>query len=413
MNRWKRVILITLDGVGVGAQPDADAYGDAGADTLGHVARACDELCLPNLAQLGLGNIVPVAGVAPAAHPLAAYGRMQEASAGKDTTTGHWEIAGLIQREPFPSYPLGFPEEIMAAFRRKTRLDPLGNIAASGTEILRRLGEEHCRTGRPIVYTSVDSVFQIAAHEEVIPVEKLYDICRTAREILDPYRICRVIARPFAGQNAESFKRTAGRRDFSMEPNGITLLDRLLQAKLEVHGIGKIKDIFAGRGLSSSVSSSSNADGMIKTTEALSLVKNGLIFTNLVDFDTLFGHRLDPIGFGRALEGFDRWLPGFMAVMDEGDLLILTADHGCDPTTPGTDHTREYVPLLVWHKGLREGFSLGVRETFADLAATVGELFSLPMENGTGFAEQLESCDPAATPDRGKTSTGRERSISE
>jgi phosphopentomutase len=386
---WRRVILITLDGVGVGAQPDAATYGDEGADTLGHVALACGGLHLPNLVRLGLGNVAPVAGVSPVVAPLAAHGRMLEMSAGKDTTTGHWEIAGLIQQRPFPSFPCGFPAEIMAAFRRETGLDPLGNTAASGTEILRQLGEEHCRTGRPIVYTSVDSVFQIAAHEEIICVDALYDLCRVARKILDPYRICRVIARPFKGKGAEDFKRTHRRRDFSLEPNGITLLDRLRGANLEVHGVGKIRDIFAGRGITSATCSSGNTDGMEKTLKALSCVEKGLIFTNLVDFDTLYGHRLDPVGFGRALEEFDRWLPDFMAAMEKDDLLIITADHGCDPTTPGTDHTREYVPLLCWHKKAESGYPLGVRRTFADIAATVANLFSIQMENGTGFLNEL------------------------
>jgi phosphopentomutase len=386
---WRRVILITLDGVGIGAQPDAADYGDSDADTLGHVAEACGGLRLPNLARLGLGNIAPVAGVDPAVSPVAACGRMLERSAGKDTTTGHWEITGLIQEQPFPSFPQGFPPEIITAFQRETGLEPLGNFAASGTEILRQLGEEHCRTGRPIVYTSVDSVFQIAAHEEVISVDRLYDLCRIARRILDPFRICRVIARPFVGGGADDFRRTAGRRDFSLEPNGTTLLDRMAAAGLEVYGIGKIRDIFAGRGITSAVGSSSNVDGMGKTLQALSLLEKGIIFTNLVDFDTHFGHRLDAPGFGRALEEFDLWLPGFMTAMADGDLLMITADHGCDPTTSGTDHTREYVPLLCWHKEMACGRALGLRGTFADVAATVADIFSLKMENGTSFGEDL------------------------
>jgi phosphopentomutase len=386
---WRRVVLITLDGVGVGAQPDAARYGDAGTDTLGHVAAACGGLRLPNLARLGLGNITPVAGVEAVSSPEASWGRMLERSAGKDTTTGHWELAGLVQERPFPSFPEGFPPEIIAAFKKETGLEPLGNIAASGTEILRQLGEEHCRTGRPIVYTSVDSVFQIAAHEDILPVDRLYEICRIARRILDPYQVCRVIARPFVGKGAEDFRRTPSRRDFSLEPNGTTLLDLLKNAGCQVYGVGKIRDIFAGRGLTGFVKSVSNADGMEKTAQALSLVEKGLIFTNLVDFDMLYGHRLDAAGFGRALEEFDRWLPGFMAAMTPGDLLILTADHGCDPTTPGTDHTRESVPLLCWHPRMTGGRSLGVRRTFADVAATVAELFSLPMDCGDSFACKL------------------------
>ncbi len=386
---WRRVVLITLDGVGVGAQPDAVRYGDAAADTLGHVAAGCGGLRLPNLAGLGLGNIASVAGVEVVASPEAAWGRMLERSAGKDTTTGHWELAGLVQEQPFPTFPEGFPPEIIDAFKKETGLDPLGNIAASGTEILRQLGEEHCRTGRPIVYTSVDSVFQIAAHEDILPVDRLYEICGIARRILNPYQVCRVIARPFVGRGAEDFRRTARRRDFSLEPNGTTLLDLLKKAGCQVYGVGKIHDIFAGRGLTGSVGSVSNADGMEKTAQALSLVEKGLIFTNLVDFDMLYGHRLDVAGFGRALEEFDCWLPGFMATMTPGDLLILTADHGCDPTTPGTDHTRESVPLLCWHPRMTGGRPLGVRPTFADVAATVGALFSLPMGCGTSFADDL------------------------
>jgi phosphopentomutase len=298
-------------------------------------------------------------------------------------------LAGLIQDQPFPTFPQGFPAEIIATFKKETGLDPLGNLAASGTEILRSLGEEHCRTGRPIVYTSVDSVFQIAAHEDILPVDRLYEICRIARRILDPYQICRVIARPFVGSSAADFRRTPRRRDFSLEPNGTTLLDRLQQVGCQVYGVGKISDIFAGRGLTGAVGSTSNADGMEKTAQALDLVDNGLIFTNLVDFDMLYGHRLDVAGFGRALEEFDRWLPGFMAAFGPGDLLVLTADHGCDPTTPGTDHTRESVPLLCWHPQMSAGRSLGIRQSFADVAATVGALFSLDVDCGTSFADDL------------------------
>lgn len=381
---WRRVVLITLDGVGVGALPDAKAYGDEGANTLLHVAEACSGLCLPTLQGLGLGNILSFPGVPSVDIAGAAFGRMRERSAGKDTTTGHWELAGVVQADPFPTYPQGFPAEIMAAFRRETGLDPLGNIAASGTEILRQLGEEHVRSGRPIVYTSSDSVFQIAAHEEVVPVEKLYEICRTARRLLDPFRIGRVIARPFLGSCAADFKRTSRRHDFSLPPTAPTVLDLLSGTGLRVYGVGKIRDIFAGRGITDYVYSESNADGMAKTLAALDSVEFGLIFTNLVDFDMLYGHRLDAEGFGRALETFDRWLPDLLTALNDDDLLIITADHGCDPTTPGTDHSREYVPLLVWHRGLMVGRDLGERESFADVAATVAEAFGLPWEGGQG-----------------------------
>lgn len=387
----QRTVLITLDGVGVGALSDAAAYGDAAADTLRHVAEYCGGLDLPNLARLGLGNIVPLVGVEPAVKPVAAYGRMVEASAGKDSTTGHWEIAGLIQEQPFPAYPQGFPAEIINVLSQAIGTKLIGNVAASGTEILRELGEEHCRSGCPIVYTSVDSVFQIAAHEEVISIEQLYDICRTVRRLLDPYRISRVIARPFVGDAADTFKRTSRRRDFSLPPNGLTLLDQFIAAGMEVFGVGKTSDLFAGRGISRSFKARSNAEGMEQTLTALASLRRGLVFTNLVDFDMLYGHRLDAGGFGGALEGFDRWLPSLLDALKPDDLLIITADHGCDPTTPGTDHSRESVPLICWHPRMAAGQSLGVRQTFADVAATIAELYGFSMEHGQSFAASLYS----------------------
>ncbi len=386
---FKRVVLITLDGVGIGALPDADAYGDAGANTLLHVARACAGLHLPHLQRLGLGNIIEVPGVAPTARPEAAWGRMRERSLGKDTTTGHWEIAGVIQTEALPTYPEGFPEEIIAAFEREAGLRTLGNIAASGTDILRALGEKHLASGRPIVYTSADSVFQVAAHEEIIPIERLYELCRIARRILNPYRVGRVIARPFLGTCAADFKRTPRRHDFSLPPVGTTVLDRLEEAGLTVYGVGKIRDIFAGRGITGYRYSESNADGMAKTLAALDEVERGLVFTNLVDFDMLFGHRLDARGFGRCLEEFDAWLPRLLERLQPDDLLVLTADHGCDPTTPGSDHTREYVPLLIWGKDLAPGCGLGERGSFADVAATVAEVFGLERGAGEGVLGSL------------------------
>lgn len=385
----KRVVLITLDGCGIGALPDAARYGDVGANTLGHVAEACGGLKLPNLQALGLGNILELPGVPPVAAPLGGWGRMAEASAGKDTTTGHWEIAGIIEPNPLPTYPTGFPEEIIAALRRETGLDFLGNIAASGTEILKELGDEHVRSGRPIVYTSADSVFQIAAHEEVIPVERLYEICCAARRILDPYRIGRVIARPFIGGAPDNYRRTANRHDFSLSPTAPTILDGLTAAGIPVYGVGKIRDIFAGRGVGDFVFSSDNRDGMAKTLTALAQRERGLIFTNLVDFDMLYGHRLDALGFGQALEDFDRWLPECRAALNAEDLLIVTADHGCDPTTPGSDHTREYVPLLAWSPGMARGTALGERTSFADVAATVAEAFGLPVGAGRSFWREL------------------------
>ena len=385
----KRVLLITLDGCGIGELPDADRYGDVGANTLGHVAEACGGLNLPNLQTLGLGNILQLPGVPAVAAPQGGWGRMAEASAGKDTTTGHWEIAGIIEPNPLPTYPTGFPEEIIAALRRETDLDFLGNVAASGTEILKVLGDEHLRSGRPIVYTSADSVFQVAAHEGIIPVERLYEICRAARRILDPYRIGRVIARPFVGDAPENYRRTTNRHDFSLAPTAPTILDGLTAAGIPVFGVGKIRDIFAGRGIGDYGYSSDNCDGMAKTLNALASMERGLIFTNLVDFDMLYGHRLDAKGFGQALEEFDRWLPECRAALKAEDLLIVTADHGCDPTTPGSDHTREYVPLLVWSPAMTRGTALGVRTSFADVAATLAEAYGLPVGAGKGFLGEL------------------------
>ncbi|ABA89559.1 phosphopentomutase [Syntrophotalea carbinolica DSM 2380] len=389
LRKWQRVVLIVLDGVGVGGQPDASAYGDQGASTLPHVAERCGGLKLPTLEKLGLGRIVPIAGVDAVAEPSALYGRMLERSKGKDTTTGHWELAGLVQGEPFASYPKGFPDEIIDAFAGLAGVRPLGNIAASGTEILKQLGMEHLQTGRPIVYTSVDSVFQIAAHEEVMSCEALYALCEGMRKVLDRYRVGRVIARPFVGTSAENFERTSGRRDFAMPPQGDTLLNDMQNAGMTVLGVGKISDIFAGQGISRALKSTDNADGMRKTREALAQIERGLVFTNLVDFDMLYGHRLDALGFGRALEEFDAWLGGFLADFRDSDLLIITADHGCDPTTPGTDHTRESVPLLVWSPALVCGQDLGVRESFSDAAATIADLFDLEIRTGQSFMDRL------------------------
>lgn len=387
--KWQRVVLIVLDGVGVGGQPDAAAYGDQGATTLPHVAECCGGLNLPTLEKLGLGRIVPIAGVGAVPEPSALYGRMLERSKGKDTTTGHWELAGLVQGEPFASYPKGFPDEIIDAFADLAGVRPLGNVAASGTEILKQLGMEHLQTGRPIVYTSVDSVFQIAVHEDVMSCEALYTLCEGMRKVLDRYRVGRVIARPFVGTCAENFERTSARRDFAMPPQGDTLLDDMQTAGMTVLGVGKISDIFAGKGISRALKSTSNADGMLKTREALAQIERGMVFTNLVDFDMLYGHRLDALGFGRALCEFDTWLEGFLEDFRDGDLLIITADHGCDPTTPGTDHTRESVPLLVWSPALACGQDLGVRESFSDVAATIAEMFELESRTGQSFMDLL------------------------
>lgn len=385
----RRVILITLDGCGVGALPDAAEFGDVGTATLPHVAQECGGLSLPHLQRLGLGNVCSLTGVPPVLTPSAAWGRMAERSRAKDTTTGHWELAGVVMAEPFPTYPNGFPDEIIDAFTRETGLVPLGNVAASGTDILRRLGPEHLVSGRPIVYTSSDSVFQIAAHEEVIPCERLYEICRITRRILDPYRVGRVIARPFLGSSPATFQRTVRRHDFSIPPVDVTLLDDLTAHGYEVCGVGKIGDIFTGRGLTKTKSTADNGEGMAVTLELLNTVTRGMIFTNLVDFDMIYGHRLDAIGFGRALETFDAWLPELMSALSTGDLLIITADHGCDPTSPGTDHTREYVPLLIWSPDQFVASSLGERDSFADVAATIAELFSMPQRQGNSMVNNL------------------------
>lgn len=379
----QRVILIVLDGVGIGALPDAASYGDSDAHTLLHIAQACGGLHLPNLQRLGLGNILRLPGVPASAPPLAHFGRMQAASAGKDSTTGHWEICGVTQEEPFATFPQGFPAEIITAFRQATGLDPLGNVVVSGTEVLRLFGAEHLRSGRPIIYTSVDSVLQIAAHEEIMAPERLYELCRITRTILDPYHVGRVIARPFCGTDPSNFKRTSRRHDFSMPPPTPSTLDDLVAKELTVYAIGKISDLFAGQGISTAIATKNNQEGMEQTIAALQQVEEGLIFTNLVDFDMEYGHRCDIAGFALALESFDTALAPLLAALTPTDLLLITADHGCDPTTAGTDHSREYVPLLAWRTGMTAGNDLGTRATFADLAATMATIFSLPLRSGT------------------------------
>lgn len=383
----RRVMLIVLDGVGIGALPDAHLFGDEGSNTLGNVARQVG-LNLPHLQRLGLGNIAPLEGIDPVAAPLAAYGKMAERSPGKDTTTGHWEMAGIILTKPFPVYPNGFPPEIIAEFEKRIGRQVLGNKPASGTVIIEELGAEHLATGKPIVYTSADSVFQIAAHEEVIPLEELYWMCRVAREILQgEHAVGRVIARPFIGRPG-SFQRTANRHDFSLAPPSPTMLE-LVEAKgLEVVGVGKISDIYAGRGITRSLPTKSNMEGVDRTLKAWESLSAGLVFTNLVDYDMKFGHRNNAEGFAAALEEFDRRLPELMGVLEEDDLLIITADHGNDPTTPSTDHSREYVPLLIYGPQVKGGVYLGVRPTFADVGATVVDYL------GAGGLPQGESLLP-------------------
>ena len=364
-----RALLLVLDSAGCGRAPDAAAYGDEGADTLGHIFAAQPALALPALFSLGLGQII---GAKNAPQPIASHGRMRERSHGKDTTTGHWEIAGVILDQPFATYPR-FPAELVAAIQSEAGITFLGNYPQSGTTIVVELGAEHVRTGQPILYTSADSVLQIAAHESVIPLPRLYEICRIARRHADPWRIGRVIARPFAGEGG-AFQRTSGRHDFSAVPPR-TVLDAIAAAGRVVEGVGKISDIFAGRGLTSSTPTASNAEGMSAIDALWATGRDGLIFANLVDFDMHFGHRRDVPGYANALVEFDRWLATFLPRCAPDDLVIITADHGNDPTWPGTDHTREEVPLLVLHADRRT--NLGTRETFADIAATLAEFFHL------------------------------------
>lgn len=372
--KFGRVVWIVLDSVGIGAMPDWASYGDPeGSDTLGNIA-AKRRLNLPNLCALGLANIKPLTGLSAVAKPEGWFGKCALASPGKDTTTGHWEMVGVHLEKPFPLYPDGFPPEIMNAFEQRIGRGTLGNKAASGTEIIAELGAEHVATGKPIVYTSADSVFQIAAHEEVIPLPELYRICEIAREILrGPYELGRVIARPFIGEPGK-FVRTPNRHDYAVPPPAGMLLDRLAEAGVAVHSVGKIADIFLGRGIGSRDKTKTNADGMAKTLAVLDRFTCGLIFVNLVDFDSLYGHRNDVEGYARALEEADAWIPELRAKLREDDLLILTADHGCDPTTASTDHSREYVPLLVHRKG-RMGSALGTRSSLADIGQTVAENF--------------------------------------
>jgi phosphopentomutase len=384
-----RVLLLVCDSFGVGQAPDAAAFGDEGSDTLGNCSRSVGGFDAPNLASLGLGFLTEIAGVPPRAEPGTAHGRLTERSAGKDTTTGHWEICGLVLDRPFPLYPNGFPEEVIRPFEERIGLRVLGNRPASGTEILAELGEDHMRTGRPIVYTSGDSVFQIACHKDVVPLERLYEWCRIARGLLmGENRVGRVIARPFAGEPG-GFVRTPERRDFSVPPPGPTLLDRCVAEGVSVFGVGKIQDIFAGKGMTEARYSDSNDHGVELTLDYLRRPGPSLVFTNLVDFDSKYGHRNDPPGYARCVEAFDRRLPELVGALD-GGVLFITGDHGCDPTTPSTDHSRENTPVLAADVpgGPHE---LGVRPGFSDLGATVGRLLGVDTSGlaGASFAADL------------------------
>lgn len=387
----RRFVIIVLDSVGIGEMPDAHLFGDEGSDTLGNLSRAFpDGLNLPNLAALGLGNIAELRGVPPRPDARSGWGKCAEMSMAKDTTLGHWEIAGIISEQPFPTYPNGFPPEVIEEFEKRIGRGVLGNIPASGTEIIQKLGDEHVRTGKPIVYTSADSVFQIAAHEEVIPLEELYRMCQIAREILDgPHRVGRVIARPFVGTSGQ-YSRTRNRKDFSVPPPSPTILDVLKDHGYETIGIGKIGDIFAHRGLTKEVHTGPNEKGILATILELHQAGDGLIFTNLVDTDMIYGHRNDVAGYRQCLEEFDSYLPRLLDALGSEDILVITADHGCDPTTPSTDHSREYVPLLVTSKRMTHGVDLGTRSTFADTAATMAEYLSVPWDGaGKSYLKEL------------------------
>jgi phosphopentomutase len=390
-HRTGKAIWIVLDGVGLGALADAAAYGDADAATLPHVAAACGGLFLPNLQRLGLGHLATIAGVPPDPSPLGGFGRMAEMAAGKDSISGHWEMAGVILTEPFATFPQGFPAELIDRFAEAAGCLPLGNVAASGTAILDLYGAEHLRSGRPIVYTSVDSVFQIAAHEAILPGDELYRLCQRVRSLADGYRIGRVIARPFTGDPQTGFSRTPGRRDFPMPPPRPTLFDHLTQADIPVWAVGKLADLFAGRGIARHVPTRDNTDGMARILEVWRVLPEpGLLAANLIDFDMHYGHRQDAAGFGRALEAFDDWLPKLQSLLKGDDLLLIAADHGCDPLTPGTDHTREYVPVLAWHPGMQAARPLGERSTFADLGATVADFFGVTVPAGKGFLQEIQ-----------------------
>ena len=384
----KRFVIVVADSVGCGELPDAAEYGDRGSDTLGNTSRFVGGLALPNLGRMGLGHTTAILGVPADPAPAAFHGKMAERSHGKDTITGHWEMMGIVLREGLATFPGGFPPEILEPFVAETGVPGvLGNVVASGTAIIETLGAEHRRTGKPIVYTSADSVFQIAAHEETVPLEELYRWCRIARRQLDRHRVARVIARPFVGTPGK-YQRTYHRKDFAMATPGPTVLEALVEHGVPVIGVGKIPDVFDRKGITDEVHTEGNADGLAKTLALLDRVDHGLVFVNLVDFDMLYGHRNDPTGYARALEELDRALPRLAGALRPGEVMALTADHGCDPTTPSTDHSREYVPLVVHAPG-RGGGALGTRGSFADLGATVAEYFGVPARVGASFLGAL------------------------
>jgi len=387
---FKRITVIVLDGVGIGEAPDAADYGDVGSNSIANTARVLGGIDLPNMGAIGLGNVTPIEGVPPTDHPQGGYGKMQPYSAGKDTISGHWEMMGIYLPDPFPTYPNGFPPEIMAPFEQEIGRGTLANRPSSGTEIIKELGEEHMRTGKPIVYTSADSVFQIAAHENVIPVQELYEICQVARKLLvGKHGAGRVIARPFVGTCAADFKRTDNRRDFARTPETDTVLDKLYNAGLDVWSVGKIDDIFVHRGITRKNHTLGNAESLQTTLNLLEEPFHGLLFVNLIEFDMIYGHRNDPKGYYSALKGFDDAIPEIMKRLTSEDLVLVSADHGVDPTTESTDHSREYVPLLAFGPAVK-GVNLGTRQTFGDLGATVAENFAVePPLIGTSFLGDL------------------------
>ena len=385
----KRVILIVMDSAGIGEMPDANRFHDEGSDTFGNIYKNVSDMSLPNLEKLGLGLIDSVSEIIPkVSSPIGAYSKMSEASNGKDTTTGHWEMGGIITETPFATFPNGFDEAIIKQYVELVGHEPLCNKVYSGTQLLKDYGEEHIKTKRAIVYTSADSVFQIAAHEDVIALEELYEICTKMRKVLDNYNVGRVIARPFIGTNSEDFTRTTNRRDFSLVPQN-TMLNNIVSAGLPVMAVGKIEDIFAGSGITDAVHTVSNLDGVDKTLDYMKNSEKGLIFTNLVDFDSLYGHRNNYLGYAKALAEFDTKLKDIMGEMRDNDILMITADHGCDPTTKSTDHSREYVPLLVYGKKVKP-INLGIRKTFADIGASICDyLGASTIENGESFIPQI------------------------
>lgn len=389
-NKFKRICLVVLDSAGIGAMPDAPDWGDAGADTLGNIFRS-RKVDVPNLQALGLGNIRPLDGVAVVAEPTGSYGKCTLRSNGKDTTTGHWEMAGIVLDKAFPTFPAGFPSRLIDRFVAETGVPGiLGNVPASGTEIIKELGEEHVRTGKPIVYTSADSVFQIAAHEEVVPIDRLYEMCEIARRILDGEdKVGRVIARPFVGRSANDFKRTENRHDYAVPPPSDNLLPLLKEKGLDVVCIGKIASIYDSIGVTQDLTAKNNDQTVDQTINALNSESRGLIFSNLVDFDMLYGHRRDTEGYAKALEHFDCRLPEIFAAMDDEDLLILTADHGNDPTFRGSDHTREFVPLLVYGRSAKPGVDLGIRGSLADIGQTIADNFGVTLKDGESFLDQV------------------------